>query len=338
VVYFNPADSDYPIGFNPLARVESDRRPLMASAIVDALHSLWPDSWGPQLEMFLQAACAALLEARNATLPGISLLLTDPGYRASVLRQVGDLGVRNFWERDFVHMPEREQRERSLSTLNKIGQFLNDFRLRNILGQPQGGLDIDAVLAERKVFIANLAQGQLGIGKSRLLGALLIVSFHMAALRRRERTPFHLVVDEFHSFGNATFAEMLSGARKFGLSLTLAHQYLEQLGDTLKAALIGTVGTIVSFRIGVRDAEILAPELDRKLSDLTGLAAHRALVRTGDVTVELNMPPLAAKIFPSASRRIQNRCRNELAVPRAVAERRVASLFGSAPMCSRHRR
>ena len=148
-------------------------------------------------------------------------------------------------------MPEREQRERSLSTLNKVGQFLNDFRLRNIVGQPRSGFDIDDILANRKVFIANLAQGELGIGKSRLLGALLIVCFHLAALRRRDRTPFHIAVDEFHSFGASTFAEMLSGIRKYGVSLTLANQYVDQLAEPLRAALFGTVGSIVAFRIGV---------------------------------------------------------------------------------------
>jgi type IV secretory pathway TraG/TraD family ATPase VirD4 len=261
VIYFNPADIEYPIGFNPLANVELDRRPLVVSTVVDALHSLWPDSWGPQLQMFLEATCGALLEMPGATLPQINLMLTDPKFRAHVLRHVQDVGVRSFWERDFALMPEREQRERSLSTLNKVGQFLNDFRLRNIVGQPRSGFDIDDILANRRVFIANLAQGELGMGKSRLLGALLIVCSHLAALRRRDRTPFHIAVDEFYSFGASTFGDMLSGIRKYGVSLTLAHQYVDQLDDSLRAALIGTVGTKVSFAIGTKDAEVLAPEV-----------------------------------------------------------------------------
>ena len=264
VIYFNPADIEYPIGFNPLANVDPDRRPLVVSTVVDALHSLWPDSWGPQLQMFLEATCGALLEMPGATLPQINLMLTDAKFRAHVLRHVQDVGVRSFWERDFALMPEREQRERSLSTLNKVGQFLNDFRLRNIVGQPRSGFDIDDILANRKVFIANLAQGELGIGKSRLLGALLIVCFHLAALRRRDRTPFHIAVDEFHSFGASTFADMLSGVRKYGVSLTLANQYVDQLAEPLRAALFGTVGTVVAFSIGVRDAPYLAPEFSMK--------------------------------------------------------------------------
>ena len=320
VIYFNPADIEYPIGFNPLANVEPDRRPLVVSTVVDALHSLWPDSWGPQLQMFLEATCGALLEMPGATLPQINLMLTDAKFRAYVLRHVRDVGVRSFWERDFALMPEREQRERSLSTLNKVGQFMNDFRLRNIVGQPRSGFDIDDILANRRVFIANLAQGELGIGKSRLLGALLIVSFHLAALRRRVRTPFHLAVDEFHSFGASTFAEMLSGVRKYGLSLTLAHQYIDQLDTSLRAALIGTVGTKVSFAIGTKDAEVLAPEVSLKPDDLSRLLPYMAYVDIGGPTLALRMPPIVAKQFPSASRRINERCRNELATPRKKAE------------------
>ena len=327
VIYFNPADTEFPIGFNPLANVDPDRRPLIVSAVADALHSLWPDSWGPQLQMFLEASCGALLEAPGSTLAGINLMLTRPKYREEVLRHVRDVGIRSFWQRDFAHMPEREQRERSLSTLNKVGQFLSDYRLRNILGQAASGFDIEEVMTNRKVFIANLSQGTLGIGKSRLLGALLIVSFYMAALRRKERTPFHIVVDEFQTFGASTFADMLSGIRKFGVSLTLAHQYLEQLGDPLRAALIGTVGTIVSFRIGVRDAETLAPEFSLKPSDFTAMEPHKAYVRTGERSIELGMPPLSTKRFPSSLRRIVHRCRNDLAQPRRGVEKAVARLI-----------
>jgi type IV secretory pathway TraG/TraD family ATPase VirD4 len=317
VIYFNPADIEYPIGFNPLANVEPDRRPLVVSTVVDALHSIWPDSWGPQLQMFLEATCGALLEMPGATLPGINLMLTDAKFRAHVLRHVKDVGVRSFWERDFALMPDRERRERSLSTLNKVGQFLSDFRLRNIVGQPRSGFDIDDIMANRKVFIANLAQGELGVGKSKLLGALLIVCFHLAALRRQDRTPFHIAIDEFHTFGASTFAEMLSGIRKYGVSLTLAHQYLDQLPESLRAAIIGTVGNIVAFRVGARDAEALAPEFSLKPDDFTGLSAHTAQVRTGERTIVLSMPALSAKRCPSGPRRVVNRCHNELAMMRA---------------------
>jgi type IV secretory pathway TraG/TraD family ATPase VirD4 len=329
VVYFNPADADFPIGFNPLAAVDPDRRPLVVSTVVDALHSLWPDSWGPQLQMFLEAACGALLEAPGATLPGIGLMLTSSRYREQVLGSVRDIGVRNFWERDYAHMTEREQRERSLSTLNKVGQFLNDFRLRNIVGQPRNGFDIDSILSEGKVFIANLSQGQLGVGKSRLLGALLMVCFHLAALRRENRSPFHLYVDEFQTFGAATFAEMLSGIRKYGVSLTLAHQYLEQLDDRLRAAMIGTIGTTVAFRIGARDAEVLAPEFAIKPDEFTDLEPHTAYVRTADRSIELKMPGMTAKRYSSASRRIANHCRSDLAKPRPAVEVDIARLFAA---------
>jgi len=318
VIYFNPADIDYPIGFNPLANVHPDRRPLVVSTIVDALHSIWPDSWGPQLQMFLEATCGALLETPRTTLADINRMLTDAAFRAWVLRHVKDVGIRGFWERDFALMPDREQRERSLSTLNKVGQFLMDFRLRNIVGQPKSGFDIDDILANGKVFVANLAQGDLGVGKSRLLGALLIVCFHLAAIRRKNRRPFHFALDEFHLFGAATFNDMLSGIRKFGVSLTLAHQYLDQLDSGLRAALVGTTGTIVAFQIGIEDAEFLARELAAKPSDLTSTSPYAAYTRRNERSVLLSMPPLGFKKYPAAMGRIVNRCRNTMAIRSAA--------------------
>src|SRR5665213_2411322 len=317
VIYFDPTDIAFPIGFNPLSNVDPDQRPLIVSTVVDALHSLWPDSWGPQLQQFLEASVGALIEAPGATLPGINLMLTSETFRQRILAHVKDVGVRSFWDRDFRHMTDREQRERSLSTINKVAQFFNDFRLRNIVGQARSGFDVDKLLATNKIFVANLSQGQLGIGKSRLLGALLIVSFYMASLRRKERHLFPFYVDEFQTFGASTFADMLSLIRGFGVSLTLAHQYIEQLDPLLYAALVGTVGTTVAFKIGARDAEKFALEFDRKPSDLTLLEPHTALVRTGERTVQLDMPLSLLKRYPSGESRIRANCRNHLARPRA---------------------
>jgi hypothetical protein len=270
--------------------------------------------------MFLEATCGALLEMPGATLPQINLMLTDAKFRAHVLRHVRDVGVRSFWERDFALMPEREQRERSLSTLNKVGQFLTDFRLRNIVGQPKSGFDIDDVLANRRVFIANLAQGELGLGKSRLLGALLIVCFHLAALRRRDRTPFHMAVDEFHSFGASTFAEMLSGIRKYGLSLTIAHQYLDQLDQPMRAALMGTTDNLVAFRLGVVDAAQIADLIDLDVGDLTTVPHHSAHVWTGGRVRAVQIAICRSKAYPSSPSRIKRKCRNQLAARRYAVE------------------
>jgi type IV secretory pathway TraG/TraD family ATPase VirD4 len=330
VIYFDPADIAFPMGFNPLSSVEPDQRPMVVSTVVDALHSLWPESWGPQLQQFLEASVGALIEAPGATLPGINLMLTSERFRQHILGYVTDVGVRSFWDRDFRHMTEREQRERSLSTLNKVAQFFNDFRLRNIVGQARSGFDADDVLATNKIFIANLSQGQLGIGKSRLLGALLVVSFYMASLRRKERHLFPIYVDEFQTFGASTFADMLSILRGFGVSLTLAHQYIEQLDPLLYAALVGTVGTTVAFKIGTRDAEKLAPEFDRKPSDLSLLEPYTAFVRTGERTVYLAMPTCPVKHYPSGESRILANCHNHLARPRSVVEEEISRLFREA--------
>jgi len=330
VIYFDPADIAFPVGFNPLSNVMPDQRPLVIATSVDALHSLWPDSWGPQLQQFLEASIGALLEAPGAALPGIGLMLTSKRFRERTLTYVNDIGLRSFWLRDFQHMSDREQRDRSLSTLNKVAQFFNDFRMRNILGQTRSSLDFDDVLSSRKLFIANLSQGQLGLGKSRLLGGLLVVSFYLAALRRPERHLFQFYVDEFQTFGASTFAEMLSILRGFGVAMTLAHQFVDQLDPALFAALTGTVGTTVAFRLGTHDAERLAPEFDRKPSDLTPLDPHTALVRTGSSTIELDMPPCAAKRHPSGARRIRSNSRSRWARPRAEVERAIARYFEQA--------
>lgn len=327
VIYFDPSDISFPIGFNPLASVDADQRPLVVSTVVDALHSLWPDSWGPQLQQFLEASVGALIEAQGATLPAINLMLTSTPFRQRILAHVKDVGIRSFWERDFPHMSDKEQRERSLSTLNKVAQFFNDFRVRNIVGQPQSGFDLNDILRSNKLFVANLAQGQLGIGKSRLIGAILTVSFYMAALRRKERHLFPFYADEFQLFGASTFGDMLSILRSFGIAMTLAHQYVEQLDPRLHAALVGTVGTTVAFKVGSRDAEVLTPEFDRKPSDLTLLEPHTALVRSGERTIQLDMPPCSAKRYPAGETRIRANCRNQLARPRAAVERDIAALL-----------
>lgn len=164
--------------------------------------------------MFLYSGAAALLDFPDGTLVGLKFLLTSKTYRARVLGHVRDPAVRDFWATDFQkHMPEKERRERTLSTLNKIGQLITDPSIRNIIGQPKSRLSFANMMDSKKIFIASLRQGDLGIQKSSLIGSLLISSLHLAALQRKQiRTPFHVYVDEFHNFHG--FNEMVSGVRK----------------------------------------------------------------------------------------------------------------------------
>jgi type IV secretory pathway TraG/TraD family ATPase VirD4 len=268
VVLFDPSDRDFPIGFNIFHNVPEERRPFVASSVVDCFKAIWGASWGPQLEMFLYAASAAVLDFPDGTLLGVKQIMTSKIYRARVLGNVRDPAVRDFWQTDFAkHMPEKEQRERTLSTLNKIGQLITDPTIRNIIGQPRSRLSFREIMDDRKIFIARLPQGELGIQKSSLIGALLISALHTAALQRPQHsTPFHVTVDEFHNFGLG-FNEMLSGIRKFGVTLTLCHQYLAQLDDDLANAMIGTIGATLAFQLGGNDAVRLfgCPETESAL-------------------------------------------------------------------------
>jgi type IV secretory pathway TraG/TraD family ATPase VirD4 len=323
VVLFDPSDRQHPIGFNILDRIEPDRRPFVASSVVDIFRASWKHSWGPQLEMFLYAGTAALLDMPDATLLGLKFLMTSPRYRKKVIRQIKDPLVLDFWKTDFQkHMPEKEQRERTLSTLNKIGQLVTDPTIRNVIGQPRTKLSFSQIMSDRNIFLARLPQGELGIQKSSLVGSLLISALHLAALQRSTSAkPFHVYVDEFHNFHG--FEEMLSGIRKFGVSLTLCHQYLDQLDPELQKAILGTVGTMMVFQIGGNDAESIKTTLRVRAEELTALEPHEAFVATGSRTTHLRMERPITKSVPRAPVKIRNRCRNQLAVPRIAVEGRI---------------
>lgn len=324
VVLFDPTDYDFPIGFNIFHKVPAHRRPFVASSVVDIFRAIWGSSWGPQLEMFLYAGSAALLDFPGATLVGLKFLITSKKYRKRVLAHVRDPAVKDFWCTDFEkHMPEKEQRERTLSTLNKIGQLIADPTVRNIIGQPRNKLSFTDIMDNKKIFIANLRQGDLGIQKSSLIGSLLISALHLSALQRKNnRTPFYVYVDEVHHFSG--FNEMLSGIRKFRISLTLAHQYVSQLSLELRDAMLGTVGTIVAFQVGGDDADRLAKTFHVKPDELTGLEPYTAYVTTGDKTTLVKMEPPHALKYPHAPDRIRKRCRSNLSVPREHVEKRIA--------------
>jgi type IV secretory pathway TraG/TraD family ATPase VirD4 len=331
VVLFDPSDHDFPIGFNIFDAVPIERRPFVASSVVDCFKSIWGSSWGPQLEMFLYAASAALLDFPDGTLLGIKQIMTSKTYRARVLAHVRDPAIRDFWETDFAkHMPEKEQRERTLSTLNKIGQLITDPTIRNIIGQPRSKLSFRDIMDRRKILIVSLPQGDLGIQKSSLIGALMMSALHLAALQRGENAPpFHLYVDEFHNFG-AGFKEMLSGIRKFGVAMTLSHQYVGQLPADLARAMVGTIGTIISFQIGGEDAEFLQTTFQLKPEELSSLPPFQAYVNTSGHTVQVKMDSPPPRLYPDSPAEIQKRCRAQLVVPRDAVERRITRFIENA--------
>lgn len=265
LVYFNPGDLEFPIGLNLLANVAPDERHLVASGIVAAFKSIWRDSWGPRMEYILHNALLALLDCQNTSLLGVNRMLTDAEYRAWVVRQVNDPFVREFWTEEFAGYDARFVREAIAPIQNKIGQFLMNPPIRNILGQVKSKIDFRFLMDTGRVFIANLSKGKLGADKANLLGSLLTTQFQLAAMSRADlpeagRRDFYLFIDEFHNFTTDSFAAILAEARKYRLCLTLSHQYLDQLSPEVRQAVFGNTGTMISFRVGHTDAELLAKE------------------------------------------------------------------------------
>ena len=265
VVYFNPADMEYPIAFNVLEQVEPHLRHLVASGLLGVFQKLWADSWGPRLEYILRNAILAILDFPGSTLMGVVRMLSDKSYRKRVVANIKDPVVKAFWEKEFASYADKFASEAVSPIQNKVGQFLSSSLMRNIIGQVKSSIDIRDIMDNGKILIMNLSKGRIGEDNSALLGAMMITKIQLAAMSRvdmpeKERKDFYLYIDEFQNFSTDSFANILSEARKYHLNLILAHQYIEQLSEKVKPAVFGNVGTMVSFRVGATDAEELAKE------------------------------------------------------------------------------
>jgi hypothetical protein len=265
VVYFNPADINYPIGFNILETVNPDHKHLVASGLMGVFKKIWPDVWSARMEYILNNTILALLDYPDTTLLGINRLLADADYRSRVVRSLKDPVVRAFWETEFAAYNDRYKQEAVAPIQNKIGQFLSASVIRNIVAQVKSRINIREMMDTKKIFIMNLSKGRIGEDNSRLLGGMLITKIQLSAMERvdipeKERKDFFLYVDEFQNFATESFANILSEARKYRLGLIMAHQYMEQLDEKVLAAVIGNVGSLVTYRVGSTDAEILAKE------------------------------------------------------------------------------
>lgn len=291
LIYIDPSDLARPIGFNPLARVPQDLKPVVADGVVAAFRHVWPDSWGPRLDYILTNAVRALLDVPGATLLMLPRLLIDETFRLRLItRHVTDPVVRAFWLNEYAGYSPSFRTEAIAPIQNKIGKALMTPALRNMLAQPKSTISLRRLMDEGAIVICNLAKGALGESTAGLLGALLITTIAQAALSRTDtdvsrRRPFHLYVDEFQAFATESFALILSEARKYGLTLTIAHQYIEQLPISLRAAVFGNVGSILACRTGATDAPLLAEQIGLKnpdaLLDLANFTAWARLLRNG---------------------------------------------------------
>jgi len=344
VIYFNPADIDYPLTFNIMEKVDPEYRSLVASGLMGVFKKIWPDVWSARMEYILRNSILALLEYPGATLLGINRLLADKDYRQKVVEKITDPGVKSFWNNEFAKYPDRFREEAVSPIQNKVGQFITTPLIRNIIGQVKSSIDMREVMDKEKILIVNLSKGKIGEDASQLLGALVITKLQLAAMGRadvseEERKDFYLYVDEFQNFATDAFATILSEARKYRLCLILAHQYVAQLdtmGDKgkntkVRDAIFGNVGTLVTFRVGSMDAEILEKEFlpvftEDDLVNLPNYSIYIKLMINGVASraFSANTLPPFAEPKESFRDKIIKISRERYTVPRKIVEEKIS--------------
>ena len=348
VVYFNPADLDFPIAFNVMEKVDTSHRHLVASGLMGVFKKIWPDVWSARMEYILNNCILALLEYPDSTLLGINRMLADSEYRKKVIDKVTDPVVKSFWLQEFARYTQRYEVEATAAIQNKVGQFISAPLIRNIIGQVRSTINMRKIMDEGKILIANISKGRIGEDNSRLLGALLITKLQLAAMSRvdipeEERKDFYLYVDEFQNFATKSFVNILSEARKYRLSLTLANQYIAQLEEMtptgksseVKDAIFGNIGTITSFRVGAEDAEFLEREFipEFNAENLVNLAKHNIYLKlmidgvAGRPFSAETLSPFS-KLEQSNKEKIINVSRERHSTPRKIIEEKISRWTG----------
>lgn len=342
IVYFDPSDHEHPIGFNILESVEEHHRPLVASQVVSVFKNIWQDSWGPRLEYILYNAVTSLLDSEGNTLLGIPRLLTDEVFRHKVVKQVKNPVVRNFWLNEYEKYSTNFKHEAIAPVLNKVGQFLSDSQIRNIVGQPQSRIDMGFMMDNRRILLCNLSKGKIGEEKTRLLGSFLVTKMFLAALKRASqpeeaRQDFYLYIDECQNLASEIFASILSEARKYRLNLILSHQYLEQLSKQIKSAVFGNVGTLIVFRLGSEDALEIENEFKPRFSatDLENIGKHQIYIKLAIDGVTSH--PFSAKtVLPKLNHNTMNNkdniiktSRQKYGTPREIVENKINRWLGA---------
>jgi Type IV secretion-system coupling protein DNA-binding domain len=331
VCYLDVTDTERPVGFNPATRIAPERRALAAAGIVSAFKHLWSDSWGPRLEHFLYHGVAALISRSHATLIDLPRLYTDDNFRDRVLHSVIDPVTLRFWHEEFPGYTKTLRSDAIAPILNKAGQFTASPQLRLILGQVAPRLDLAFTMNKRRILIANLAKGSIGEQASNLLGSLLVSHLQLVAMERgslppHQRVPFFVHVDEFQTFSSDAFASLLSEARKFATHFSLANQYTDQLPHAVRSAVIGNAGSLVVFRVGSGDSELLAPEF-RPMEEgaLADQQPYSAWLRRGISRDRIFAEP---KLYPSLGTRdaIQLQSRQRFGRSSNVVDKRQSPL------------
>jgi Helicase HerA, central domain/TraM recognition site of TraD and TraG len=331
VIYLNPADTDFPIAFNPMEVLDPKLKTHTVSELIGVLKRMF-ESWGPRLEYILRYCLLALLDYPDATMLDITRMLTDKKFRQDVLKHVEDPVVRNFWVVEFASWNDKFAAEAVAPVLNKVGAFTANPLVRNIIGQPKSSFNIRQIMDERKILIVNLNRGLVGEDNAALLGSLLVTKVQLGAMSRADihgsdRIPFYLYVDEFQNFATESFATILSEARKYGLSLTVANQYIAQMPMEVKDAVFGNVGSIIAFRTSADDARTMLKYVEPRFEEHDLIHMHNrhfiiSMTIEGEKVqafsgITLNLPPDTEDY----SARIIDRSRAQFASSREYVER-----------------
>lgn len=340
VIYLDPSDPTHTFAYNPLAGVAESERATATANIVSAFKNIWSQSWGPRLEYILVNSLRLLFDTKDQNLLGLPRLLVDDTYRDWLLRRCGDPMIRSFWRTEYDAYDNRFRTEAIAPLQNKIGILLSNPVLRSILGQNTSTLDLSRIMNQGKVLIVNLSKGSLGTEPAHLLGALLVTAVSQAAEARRhmpedERRDFTLYVDEFQNFATESFASILSEARKWRLSLIAANQHVSQLPETLQNAVFGNAGTLIAFRVGARDAALLADELSldnpRALTATNNFQAWLRLMHNGTPREPRVIRTLPPKPPRTKLDRVIALARARHMIPRSLVEARINAFFPKAP-------
>lgn len=337
VVYFNPADLDYPIAFNVMEKVDFKYRHLVAGGLMGVFKKVWPDVWSARMEYILNNVILALLEYPDSTLLGVNRMLADPEYRAKVVAEIKDPIVRSFWVTEYARYTQRYEIEATAAIQNKVGQFVSNALIRNIVGQTHSTINMREIMDQQKILILDLSKGRIGEDNSRLLGALLITKLQLAAMSRvdipeQERKDFYLYVDEFQNFATESFANILSEARKYRLCLIVGHQYISQMDEIVRDAVFGNVGTLAVFRVGAEDAEFLEKEFSPEFTaeDLVNLTKYNIYLKlmidgvASHPFSAITLPPPAPLVQSNRSG-IIDASRGTYGVPRVAVEEKISA-------------
>jgi Type IV secretion-system coupling protein DNA-binding domain len=335
-IYFNPADTEYPIAFNPLYHSDPSQKHLVASGLVQVFKKIWAESWGPRLEYVLRNAFLALLDGQGHTLLAVSRMLVDDRFRLKVLSQVKDPVVRHFWSVEYEGFPKVFRTETISPIQNKVGQFLSNPLVRNIVGQTKTKFDLSRMIDDGGILLLNLSKGRIGEDNSSLLGSLMLTQLHLASLRRakmpeHDRNDYYAYIDELQSFVTDDFPSILSESRKYRLNIAgMANQFISQLPQNIASAILGNVGTLIAFTVGSEDAEILQREFNPEFSadDLQNLPKCNVYLKlsidgsTSSPFSAETIPPTEANLI-SAKKKIIDQTRQRYCVEKRSIEDKI---------------